>query len=381
LAHPKSLTELLRVPTLRFVWFDRFFFTRALCRAAANALMEGTAVTKLKFKNCSLPTHESATIMASGLTRSTSVVSISVVGRWDVGLIGALAAALPSNSTLRELSFRRSSDNVTNNVVHLSPVFSALGQNTGLKDVSLNWCGSMDESLCTVMTDGLSLNETLESMKLTNTHICDDTAALWCRTFSFLRTNKTLKTLVVDLHRDVTECVDTLQENTSLESLSIRKRQGSIFKAEEMIALVRALQYNTTLKTLRLCHSVGRFQLTDDEDKQMASLLKKNYALESLPEIDLEDRVGDVGAILRLNAARLRYLIEDGSSISKGVEVLSKVNTDINCAFLHLLQNPRLCDRHAVELAGGSTSPAASCSDGKIVAFAHSRKKSRRRLA
>jgi hypothetical protein len=121
--------------------------------------------------------------------------------------------------------------------------------------------------------------------------------------------------------------------------------------------------------------------LTDDEDKQMASLLKKNYALESLPEIDLEDRVGDVGAILRLNAARLRYLIEDGSSISKGVEVLSKVNTDINCAFLHLLQNPRLCDRHAVELAGGSTSPAASCSDGKIVAFAHSRKKSRRRLA
>jgi hypothetical protein len=95
--------------------------------------------------------------------------------------------------------------------------------------------------------------------------------------------------------------------------------------------------------------------LTDDEDKQKASLLKKNYALENLPDIDLESEAGDLSAILRLNEARRRYLIEDGSSISKGVEVLSKVNTDINSVFLHLLQNPRLCDRHAVELvrAGG----------------------------
>jgi hypothetical protein len=57
-----------------------------------------------------------------------------------------------------------------------------------------------------------------------------------------------------------------------------------------------------------------------------------------------------VGAILRLNEVGRRYLIEDGSSISKGVEVLSSVNDDINCVFLHLLENPRLCDRRAVEM-------------------------------
>jgi hypothetical protein len=56
-----------------------------------------------------------------------------------------------------------------------------------------------------------------------------------------------------------------------------------------------------------------------------------------------------VDAILRLNKAGRRYLIEDGSSISKGVEVLSKVESSINCVFLHLLENPRLCDRRAVE--------------------------------
>jgi hypothetical protein len=88
--------------------------------------------------------------------------------------------------------------------------------------------------------------------------------------------------------------------------------------------------------------------LNDDESKEMASLLKKNYALMILPDVC---RVGDVATTLRLNAAGRRYLIEDGSSISKGVDVLSKVNNDIHCVFLHLLEHPRLCDRSTVEIA------------------------------
>jgi hypothetical protein len=51
-----------------------------------------------------------------------------------------------------------------------------------------------------------------------------------------------------------------------------------------------------------------------------------------------EGSVGGLRAILRLNEAGRRYLIQDGSSISKGVEVLSRVNIDINCVFLHLLE-------------------------------------------
>ncbi len=122
-------------------------------------------------------------------------------------------------------------------------------------------------------------------------------------------------------------------------------------KAEEYLILITMLQHNKTLKSLDLfvCCSLT---LTNDEDKQMAILLQKNYALESLPDIYLKKRsrdVGrDVGAILRLNAAGRRYLIEDGSSISKGVQVFSRVNDEINCVFLHLLENPRLCDRRAV---------------------------------
>jgi hypothetical protein len=115
---------------------------------------------------------------------------------------------------------------------------------------------------------------------------------------------------------------------------------------------------------------------------------KKNYAMESLPVIDLENWLGDVGAILQLNEAGRRYLIEDGSSISKGVKVLSAVSNKIKRVFLHLLENPRLCDRSAVEAAsdtsgtdnGGSTSPVNHIGKREHGRAQNEGKESRRRM-
>jgi hypothetical protein len=179
-----------------------------------------------------------------------------------------------------------------------------------------------------------------------------------------------------------------LQENTSLESLFIQSHTIEI-KAEEFFVLITSLQHNTTLKSLDLKGS-GSLTLAHDEDKQMASLLKNNYALEILPNIN-NHQGGDVGSILRLNEAGRRYLVQDGSSISKGVEVLCRVNNEINCVFCwHLLENPRLCGQRAVEMTsaaernGRSTNPTASTgsSRGKRKqASAHKGNESRRRLA
>jgi hypothetical protein len=124
---------------------------------------------------------------------------------------------------------------------------------------------------------------------------------------------------------------------------------------------VTTLQRNTALKTFSI-YLDGSLRLTDDEDKQIGTLLKKNYAMESLPDINLENEFGDVGAILRLNRLGRRYLIEDGSSISKGVEVLNALSNEIKCVFLHLLENPRLSDRRAVEAASDSTDNGGSTS-------------------
>jgi hypothetical protein len=299
-------------------------------------------------------------MMSNGLGRNTSVISIraTVASEGGDALFDALAAALPLNSTLRELSFGTVSPEEDPGAhVDWSPIFLALGRNTGLKFLKIvDSYGSMEESsMCAAMQNGLGTNTTLEHLEFSF-----DAADLLCRAFSFLRTNRALRFLVVHVHQGVPESclsafrigiVSMLQDNASLESLFIQKN-CNVIEVEEDIPLVTKLQHNTTLKKLELHYNV-MLPLTDDEDKHMAKILKKNYALESLPSI--VNRPGGVRTILRLNAAGRRYLIEDGSSVSKGVEVLSRVNyNDIHCVFFHLLENPRLCDRSAVEVASDS---------------------------
>jgi hypothetical protein len=396
LANTESLTELLRVPTLRSVNFYCFSFTPALFHATSNALMEGTAITNLVFTACMFSVGEWAISLATGLSRNTSVTCIDIVAPCDVTLCNALAAALPSNSTLRHLDLGRQSydDGYT---LSLASLFSALAQNTELKTLIIEVSGSMemDKSLSKAIKKGLRKNKTLESLKLNNAVLRDRNVALWCNAFSFLRKNKSLKSLMVTLKEDVTKsCASAfridiaamLRKNASLESLTVESWNPIGRKAEDSSVLVTALQHNRTLKTLSMYQN-GSLRLTDDEGKQMVTLLKKNYAMESLPDIDLENEAGDVGAILRLNGAGRRYLV-DGSSISKGVEVLSRVNNDINCVFLHLLENPRLCDRSAVEkvsdgeVIGSSTNPTAGSDGGKRErASVYESKASHRRLS
>jgi hypothetical protein len=123
--------------------------------------------------------------------------------------------------------------------------------------------------------------------------------------------------------------------------------------------------------------------LTDDEVNQLVSILMKNYGLERLvPDISCADD-GTFKAILRLNGAGRRYLIEDGSSISKGVEVLSAVNDDINCVFLHLLESPGLCNRRDAETTTrtGANLDESSSSRKREQAQSRPGKEPRRRLA
>jgi hypothetical protein len=364
LANPESLIDLLLVPSLQSVSFSEFHFTSALCQATASALMEGTAITDLEFRDCSLSVEGGATVVANGLSRNTSVSCIEVASS-DEALYSALATALPSNSTLRHL--RLSGQDNDDDGHDLSPVLLALGKNTGLKSLILNLSSSMDESLSTAMKDGLGMNETLEWLEIHDVPLCDDSSALWYRALSFLRTNKALKSLIINLEQDVTEscasafCIDILallQDNVSLENLYICSRDK--IEVEDYVTYITTLLHNATLKLMvfqhirQLTNAKHVRRLTDDENKQMAKTLKTNYGLERLPDINVGIQAGDVGAILQLNKVGRRSLVQDGSSISKGVEVLSAVSNEINCVFLHLLENPRLCDRSAVEIASDS---------------------------
>jgi hypothetical protein len=157
----------------------------------------------------------------------------------------------------------------------------------------------MDKSLCTAIKNGLGTNETLQSLEIKFRTMFHDNAGSWCSALSFLRSNKALKSLVVYVHSAVTKhylnafriyIAAMLEENASLKSLSIRHSTTSFeMKAEEYLVVVTSLQHNTALKSLKF-HRDFTIRFTDDEDKQMASLPKKNFALECLQGLILRMR-------------------------------------------------------------------------------------------
>jgi hypothetical protein len=291
---PESMTEFLRAPSLRIVEFRNFCFTSSLCLATAMALSQGSSITSLVLEECSFPEGGSEKI-ASALKENTTLTTFKISPSPDTSIhqafYDAVAASLLSNSTLQELSIRYpgATDPIS---VCVSPLLMALGTNKTLRQLRLSGLSFMGGSVIPALRHGLGKNSTLEILELI--HI------------------------------------------------------AHITQPSFRIRAVEALQLNKTIKTL--CINYGTQKLTDDDAKHLTSVVKKNYRLNSLPGLDSsDDRTKDLRSILRLNEAGRGYLPDGhGSVVSRGVDVLSAVSDDINCVFLHMLENPSLCNRNAI---------------------------------
>jgi hypothetical protein len=401
----ESMVKLLQSPVLRIVEFEDVSFSDSLSRAIAKALKERSEITHLDLSNCSFPGGGGA-VIASALKTNTTLKHFHLDVTVDEVFYDVLAAALLSNSTLQKLTiFIAPGD--SSSCSWLSPLFLALQVNTGLKELTIFRVNINDEELSTAMRLGLGRNSTLESLNLLNITSTDNDTSLWRDAFSFLRTNTALKKLAMHLKHDVTESHATafrmefpvmLCENESLETISMISEN---VRFEDYLVFVAAIQPNTTLRELQFQDIYCDMEV-EDRTKRLLSVVKKNYGLEVIPALShgssgVDSRrsycgLGDIHSILQLNGAGRRYLVQDGSSISKGVDVLSAVSNDTNSVFLHLLENPRLCDRSAVETASVdnienamSTSPRnhSGNGDGKREQQAPARrgnKGSRRRL-
>jgi hypothetical protein len=360
----ESMVKLLLSPTLREVTFKFVVFTNTLCQAVAKVLKERSEITDLHFLYCDFPDGGNS-MTASALKTNTTLKCLDFDVGADEVFYEVLAAPLLSNCTLQNLSF-----DCSGSCSWLSPLFLALEVNVGLKKLYIFGINLIDEKLSTAMRLGLRKNSTLELLELSIIKSGDHETCLWREAFSFLRTNTALKTLDMIFEHDVTESHATairmevlamLSENESLETLSM----VSDTRFEDYLVLVAAIQPNTTLKSLQLQQFFGEdFCVDEDETKDLIPVLKKNYGLEAIP--GLHHGAGDVNSIFELNQAGRRYLVQDGFSISKGVDVLGGVSNNINSVFLHLLENPRLCDRSAVEMSSiiGNIDNAGSTSRG-----------------
>jgi hypothetical protein len=288
---PESMTDFLRAPSLRVVEFRYFCFTGSLCLAAAMALRQGSSITSLVLVECSFPEGGSEQI-AGALKENATLTTFKITPFLDSihqAFYDAMATSLLSNSTLQELSIRYLGASHSASLC-ITSLLLALGMNRTLRKLHISGFSSVGGLVIPALREGLGKNSTLEILELI--------------------------------------------ESRSYATVS-----------SFHIAAVEVLQLNKTLKTLRLRY--GTQNLTDDEAKHLTSIVKKNYGLESLPELDSsDDRTKDLRSILRLNEAGRRYLPDgQGSVVSKGVGILSAVSDDLNCVFLHLLENPSLCKR------------------------------------
>jgi hypothetical protein len=349
----ECMIKLLQSPALRKVEFVSVVFTNTLSQAVAKALKDRSEITDLHFLVCSFP-HGGSAVIASVLKTNTTLKRLDFHEGTDEVFYEVLAVALRSNSTLQYLAC--SAPDGSGSCSWLSPLFQALQVNDGLKKLSIHGIELIDEKLSTAMRLGLGNNSMLESLCLWEITSHNNDASLWREAFSFLRTNTAIKTLSMHFESNVKESrvatirkevLAMLYENQSLETLALISKDA---KLEDYPVFVAALQPNTTLKRFRL--RTATFCVKGDESKDLISVLKKNYGLEEI--LELHHDSGDIRSIFDLNRAGRRYLVQDGTSISKGVAVLSRVSNDINSVFLHLLENPRLCDRSAVEMSSTS---------------------------
>jgi hypothetical protein len=337
----------LLAPSLRVVEFDFFCFTNALCEAMASALSAGSNISSLRLNSCLFPEGGSSHI-AHALKENSALRTFDCFdNEIDSDFFRVLAKSLAANTALVELSFRLSDND---SAVLMIPVFHAMGSNVAIKTLVVDNFKLADKALSAAIRCGMEHNSTLEKLFFYDVASdCEDSVS-WREALSFLPANTYLKALTITVGGQLLgpplaalciTAVALLKENTALQFLEIVSHG---IRPVDYFAVLSLLKCNYTLKTIHLSCSLEFEDGDGGEAEQLVSAVKKTYGLESLGGW-IETRLPTVGAVLRLNRAGRRYLVQDAASATKGCALLSAVSDDLECLYLHLLENPSLCER------------------------------------
>jgi hypothetical protein len=156
------------------------------------------------------------------------------------------------------------------------------------------WSDSINEAFYDAMAASLLSNLTLQELTIWNTGRLKPSGVRVSSLFLVLGINKTLKKLLIDGFDFAAELCPALQDglgkNSTLEYLELSNANmaaADVTKLAFYSAVIKAVQSNKTLKTLKTLQICNRApEMTDDEAKNPTSLVKQNYGLERLPGID-----------------------------------------------------------------------------------------------
>jgi hypothetical protein len=372
---------LLQSRSLRSLTFNHCCISRKTVQCLTSALNgNGSTLTYLQFHHCDF-LYKGPDEIASALRPNTSLTHFEFIASgFRVAFIEEIQQALLVNTTMTDICMYDCPGE------GVPQIITALGDNTTLKSCTFHMEEFEDPPLMDAMRAALERNSTLECLTLqilTVRHEDDDGFYIdngelvqLRETVSFLRINASLKSLTLvckdaaahDVSHLCIETVSALAVNKSLEYLDIQIHCKENISSVDFLATLAALGLNTTLKTLRLHPKLDSFD--SDQVKELLSLIRKKYGLESLDD-GLPDPTGEVGYILRLNKAGRRYILRDPSSIPSSIGVFAGVSDDVNCVLVHMLENPRLCDQRGMEMVsdgdsnGNSMNPTAGSDGGK----------------
>jgi hypothetical protein len=381
---------LLQSRSLRSLTFDGCCITREIVECLALALNgNGSTLTCLRLVDGCIFINEGPGLkdIANALRTNTSLTHFqyeALPESTEYAFIEEMQLVLRDNTTLTDLDLCFLHGRGNGGGDSMPEIITALGDNTTLKNCKFHLDEFEDRDLSEDMRTSLERNSTLECLTFSILTMRDDDddeldnggLARLRETVSFLRINASLKSLTLycedtaasDVSHLCLETVSALAVNISLEYLDIEIKGDESISSVDYLATLAALGPNTTLKTLRLHPKLDSFD--SDQVKELLSLIRKNYGLESLDD-GLPDPTGEVGYILRLNKAGRRYIFRDPSSIPGSIGVFAGVSDDVNCVLVHMLENPRLCDQRGVEMVsdgesnGNSINPTAGSDGGK----------------
>jgi hypothetical protein len=358
-----SLARFVKNPSLRQVCFGYFYFDTANCHSIAEALSTETFLESLDLQACEAQDEET---LIQGLETNQTVKLLGMMSRsLSRSCYRGLARVMSANTTLTQLTLE-GAEAAVDAASEMKDFFFALQRNTTLKLLDLDDV-SIHEDATSTMRECLALNTGLENIKFSRLEqyyhqaresTCEQSTLL-SKIAPFLVLNRTLKELTLfelDLTGDdFVLLAKLLADNVSLQRLEIRM-QFQERSNEDVVTFASYLKKNRTLKYLDiLCtgYNLAQYALSTENGDRVVSELCQNYELRRIQISPKQRNTHTWGqpewrqkldAFLRLNIAGRRYLWQDASDRRACVAVLSGVSSSLNCLYLHLLENPLICN-------------------------------------